>query len=349
MKKFKIGRRMVGGSEPCFIVAEAGINHNGDLDIAKKMIRLAKRCGADAVKFQTFRAEEIVSNPKEAYSYKTRGKIIKESMYKMFKRYEFNPDDYRIISDYCRKMNIIFFSTPQNISDLEILLDIGVPAIKVGSDDLVNLPLLEYYAQKKLPIIISTGMSYMSEIEDAVKGIKKYNDKLAILHCVSSYPAISEEINLISINTLRSRFPGAVIGFSDHSAGITACIGAAALGVKILEKHFTLSKSMKGPDHAFSMDPRELSALVRETRYIERAMGNSDAPLSKNEMKMRKLCRRSLVAARNIARGEILKKMDLFAKRPGTGVLPKDINLLIGRRTKRPIKKDDMINFRDLA
>lgn len=348
MKKFRIEKRIVGDNQPCFIVAEAGINHNGDLDIAKKMVKFAKEFGADAIKFQTFKTEEFISDPKRLYSYKTRGKTIKESMYEMFKRCELSPDDYGVISDCCRKKGIIFFSTPQNVSDMEGLMGIGVPALKIGSDDLTNLPLLRSCAKQGLPIIISTGMSYLSEIEDAVDIIKKYNNKLAILHCVSSYPASHEEINLNRITTLKSRFPSAIIGFSDHSIGITACIGAVALGAKIIEKHFTLNKNVKGPDHAFSMDPRELAVLAREVRYIEEAMGSPEIFPSKNEIKMRKLCRRSLVAARDIAKDEILKEKDLFMKRPGTGVLPKDMHLVIGKRAKKSIWKDKIINFEDL-
>lgn len=348
MKEFKIQKRIIGDNQPCFIVAEAGINHNGDLNIAKKMVNAAKECGADAIKFQTFKTEEFISDPKKMYSYKTHGKIIKESMYGMFKRYELSANDYRVISDYCRKMGMIFFSTPQNVSDLKMLLDIGVSVIKVGSDDLTNLPLLEAYSKQRLPIIISTGMSYLSEVEDAVGVIGKYNKKLAILHCVSSYPTKTEEINLSRINTLKSRFPDAIIGFSDHSAGITACIGAVVFGIKILEKHFTLDRNMKGPDHLFSMDPKELGDLVREVRNIEKAIGKSEIAPSKNEMKMRKLCRRSLVAARGIAKGEVLKAKDLFAKRPGTGILPKDIHLVIGKKTKNAIKRDSSIDLEDL-
>lgn len=349
MKTFRIGRSKVGEGCPCFIIAEAGINHNGSLDTAKKMIRAAKACGADAVKFQTFKAEEFISDPKEMYSYKTCGKIIRESMYDMFKRYEFSPKVYKVISDYCKKTGITFFSTPQNISDLKILLDIGIPAIKVGSDDLVNLPLIEYYARQGLPVIISTGMAYLKEVEDAVRIVRRHNARLAILHCVSSYPAGFEEMNLARIAVLKSKFPDAIIGFSDHSMGVQASTAAAALGAKIIEKHFTLNKNMKGPDHSFSMDPQELSDLVKAVRNIEKALGTPEISPSKKEQKMRIACYRSLVAARDIRAGERLKASDLFAKRPGTGMLARDINLLINRKTKRAVKKDHMISLKDLS
>lgn len=348
MNRFRIGKKYIGDNEPCFIIAEAGINHNGSLNIAKKMILAAKRSGADAVKFQTFKAKEFINDPKETYSYKSQGKTVTESMLGMFKRYELSKKDFGAISSYCKKIGIIFFSTPQNISDLEILLDIGVPAIKVGSDDLTNIPLLESYAKKNLPIIISTGMSYLEEIKDAVKTIKKYNDKLAILHCISSYPARCEELNLSRISTLKAEFPDAIIGFSDHSAGITASICSVMLGAKIIEKHFTLDKFMRGPDHRFSMDPLELMSLVNGIRAMEKAIGVNEIYPSKNEMRMRKLCRRSLVAAKNIKKGKALEEKDLTTKRPGTGIMPKNMPSLIGKKTKKDIKKDEMICLKNL-
>jgi len=349
MKAFKIQNKVIGEGCPSFIIAEVGINHNGDLGIAKKMIRIAKASGADAVKFQTFKASEFINDSKKTYTYKSQGKIVKESMLGMFKRYEFGREDFRIIYDYCKKTGIIFFSTPQNVSDLKILLDIGVPLIKVGSDDLTNLPLLKFYAMQKLPIIISTGMSYFEEVKEAVDLIKKYNNRLAILHCISSYPAGYEELNLSRIGTLKSKFPDAIIGFSDHSAGIMPSICAVMLGAKIIEKHFTLNKNMKGPDHRFSMDPKELASMVDGIRAMEKAIGVAHIYPSKKEMKMRRLCRRSLVAATHIKKGKILEERDLAAKRPGTGILPKDMHLLIGRMAKKDIAQDKMISLKDVA
>ncbi len=197
--KIKIGKKSVSNDSPVFIIAEAGINHNGSMKIAKKMIDAAKDCGVDAIKFQTFKTDDFVSDKKEMYEYVSQGSVVKESMYEMFKRYEFQKKDFCEISKYCAKKNIIFFSTPQNESDLNVLLDIGIPVVKIGSDDLTNLPLLEKYAKVNLPVIISTGMAYVNEIDEAVRTIFSINKKLLILHCISSYPANPVELNLLNI------------------------------------------------------------------------------------------------------------------------------------------------------
>ena len=345
MKKIKISNKSIGGQEPCFIIAEAGINHNGDISIAKKMIDLAIEAGVDAVKFQTFTAKEFISNENEIYEYKSRGKDVKESALKMFERNEFSKEQWKEIAEYCQQKGIIFFSTPQDLSNLELLLRIGIPAIKVGSDDLVNLPLLEEYSKKGLPMIISTGMAYLSEVDEAVRTVRKNNKDLAILHCVSSYPAKPEELNLKKIKNLRNIFSDCVIGFSDHSEGIMAAIIAVALGAKIIEKHFTLDKNMPGPDHWFSADPNELKELVRQVRKTEESLGGSIIRPAESEVKMRLACYRSITASRDIKKGEILAKENIAMKRPGMGILAKFAPLAIGREAKEDIKKGELISF----
>lgn len=348
MKSIKISNKLIGGQEPCFIIAEAGINHNGDISIAKKMIDLAINCGVDAVKFQTFTAKEFVSNESEMFEYKSQGKKVKESELKMFERNEFSQEEWKEIANYCKKRKIIFFSTPQNISNLELLLKIGVPAIKVGSDDLVNLPLLEEYSKKGLPMIISTGMAYLSEVDEAVRTVRKNNKDLAVLHCVSSYPAEFEELNFKKIETLKKAFPECVIGYSDHSSGVTANIIATALGAKIIEKHFTLDKNMPGPDHWFSADPKELKELVQGIRNTEKALGSSEIKPTESEAKMRAPAHRSITAAKDIKKGELLTKEKIVVKRPGTGILPKFIPFIIGRKAKQDIKKGELIALKKL-
>jgi sialic acid synthase SpsE len=312
------------------------------------MIDIAKSSGVDAIKFQTFKAKDFVSNEKEEYAYESQGKKVKESMLKMFERHEFNEKEWKEIADYCKSKNIIFFSTPQNVSDLELLLKLKIPAIKVGSDDLVNLPLLEEYSRKKLPMIISTGMGYESEINDAVKTIEKNNEQIAILHCVSSYPTGIEELNLRKISTLRAKYPNHVIGFSDHSWGTLAAKISTTLGAKIYEKHFTLDNNMKGPDHKFSADPTLLKNIVKEIREVEKALGEYSLKPTNKELKMRKICHRSIVALKNIQKNEVLTDKNISVKRPGIGLPPKHMKDLLGKKTKKDFKKNELITLEEV-
>ncbi len=351
MHRIKItNNRYIGNDEPCFIVAEVGINHNGDVNSAKKMIDVAKECGVDAVKFQTFKAEEFVSNPDETYTYKSQGRGVTESMLEMFKRYEFSEGGWKEIFNYCKNMDIICFSTPQNPSDLDFLLKIvDLSIIKVGSDDLTNLELLKYYASKNKPMIISVGMAFISEIEDAVEIIReKGNNDLVVLHCISSYPTEAEEINLRRMLTIRQAFD-VIVGFSDHTVGTIAATAAVALGAKVIEKHFTLDKNLPGPDHWFSSDPKELSQLVQTIRYTEKSLGNYIIKPTSKEMEMRKIARRSIVAARDVKKGEVITSEVLNVKRPGTGLPPKFIKYILKKEAKINIKKNELITFEKIC
>lgn len=345
MKNIKISNRLIGQGQPVFIIAEAGINHNGDISIAKKMIDIAVESGVDAVKFQTFTAKEFIGDENEMFEYKSQGKKVKESALKMFERNEFTESQWKEIVNYCKQKGIIFFSSPQNISNLELLIRIGVPAIKVGSDDLVNLPLLEEYSKKGLPMIISTGMAYLSEVDEAVRTIKKNNSNLAILHCISSYPAKFEELNLKKIIAMKSAFPDCVIGFSDHSEGTMAAVLSVAMGVKIIEKHFTLDKNLPGSDHWFSVDLKELKELVHGVRNAEKALGSSEIKPTEHEIAMRAVAYRSITASEDIKKGEILTKEKIVMKRPGTGILPKFLPMVFGKEAKQDIKKGELISF----
>lgn len=347
MAQIKISdNRYIGGNAPCFIVAEIGINHNGDVNLAKKMIDAAKECGADAVKFQTFKVEGFISNPDETYTYLSQGKKITESMLEMFKKYEFSEKEWVEIFNYCKSKGMISFSTPQNPSDLDFLLRItDLPVIKVGSDDLTNLELLRYYASKNKPMIISTGMAFMREVEDAVNTIREAgNNDLAVLHCVSIYPTEATEINLRKMSTIEQAFD-VTVGFSDHTVGTMAATSAVALGAKIIEKHFTLDKNLPGPDHWFSADPEELRQLVQGIRYVEKAIGNSIVEPTPKEIEMRKIARRSIVAAKDIRKGEVITGGALSAKRPGTGLAPKLIKDILKKRAKVNIKKNELVTF----
>jgi len=303
----------------------------------------------DAVKFQTFKAKEFVSDESEIYEYETQGKKVRESMLEMFERHEFSRSEWKEIADYCRRKGIIFFSTPQNYSDLEMLIELGVPAIKVGSDDLTNLPLLERFAMRKKPMIISTGMAYLSEIDEAIRTILLINDNLIVLRCVSSYPAIMEEANLRSMRTLKTAYPNVVVGYSDHTIGTVAPIAAVAMGANVIEKHFTLDNKMYGPDHQFSADIPTLKTMVEQIRNVERAMGDGRIRPNIKELTMRRVARRSIVALKNISKGDVIRNDMVGVKRPGTGLSPKLLKYIVGKTATKEIKKNELISWQRLS
>lgn len=347
----KIGSKIIGKGRPVFIVAELGVNHNGDLELAKKMIKSAKKCGADAVKIQSFVTEEFVGDKNLKYTYKSQGKKVTESQYKMFKRLELSRKEQKELFLFAKKQGIILFSTPQDSSfemaDYLCGREINMPAIKVGSDDLTNLPMLSYYAKKKKPIIISTGMAEMEEIKEAVKTIEAGGNKeIVILKCTSLYPTPPKECNLEQIKTFQDAFDN-IIGYSDHTQGILAVIYAVALGAKVIEKHFTLSKKMAGPDHWFSADPEELKQMSDAIREIEKMSGSPEIKLSKAEKRMRLQSRRSVVAKNNIKKGNLIKEGDLELKRPGNGLAPKYIFLASGKKARKNIKIGQKITLKD--
>lgn len=349
-KSITIGKHRIGEGEPTYIVAEIGINHNGDIDHAKKMVEAAQLCGADAVKFQVFKANEFVSDERSTYTYVSQGKQITESMLNMFRRYEFSEEEWRELFRHCRQRSVEFFITPQNPSDLDFILAFeDIPAIKVGSDDLTNLELLENYAERLKPIIISSGMAYLSEIEEAVRAIRNMdNNDIIILHCVSSYPASAEEIHLRKIPTIQRAF-NVHVGFSDHTVGSTAAVGAVVMGAAIVEKHFTLDKSLPGPDHWFSAHPEEFQSLVRDVRYIERTLGTPVVEPTEREIKMRHLAHRSIVASRHIKQGDVISREMFHYGRPGTGLPPKFAQYILQKTAKRSIAKNEQITFDDIC
>ena len=332
-----------------FIIAEIGINHNGDLELAKKMIREAKKSGCNAVKFQTFKAEEFITDKSLTYTYNSQGKEITEPQIDMFRRYEFEREEWKSIFNYCDEVDIIGFTTPQNKSDLDFILDIiDLKYLKVGSDDLTNLPLLEYYASKSIPMIISTGMSYEKEIEDAITTVKKAGcNDLTVLHCISSYPAPIEDVNMRKMLTIKDKFD-VKVGFSDHTTGYFSAIVSVSMGASIVEKHFTLSKDLPGPDHWFSATPEEMKDLVDNVRNVEIVLGAGDLVPTAKENEMRKICRRSIVARNNLSKGALLCMEDLDFKRPGTGIPPNKIGDLIGKRLTSDIHTNQLITMEHL-
>ena len=332
-----------------FIIAEIGINHNGNLELAKKMIREAKKSGCNAVKFQTFKAEEFITDKSLTYTYNSQGKEITEPQIDMFRRYEFEKREWKSIFEYCDEVGIVGFTTPQNKTDLDFILDItDLSLLKVGSDDLTNLPLLRYYASKNIPMIISTGMSYESEIYDAISTIRNGGcGDLTVLHCISSYPAPFKDVNMKKMLSIRDKF-SVKIGFSDHTTDCLSAVISVSMGASIVEKHFTLSKDLPGPDHWFSATPEEMKILVDNIRKTEIILGNSSLVPTEKENEMRKICRRSIVARDNLSSGTILTVEDLDFKRPGTGLSPGKIKDLIGRKLISDIKTDQLLKMEDI-
>ena len=286
-------------SEPInpYIIAEVGINHNGSVDRCIEMIEVAAEAGVDAVKFQTFVADELCGDSTQLFSYHSQGKKVTEPMLDMFKRNELPIDAWPVLKTACHRAGVDFLSTPQNISDLDLLISVGIEAIKVGSDDFTNLPLLSAYAERGLPMIISCGMSDIGEVHCALDAVGWYEDRVPImlLLCTSQYPTPAPDVNISKISTLRSAFPGLNVGFSDHTAGSTASIMAVALGATLFEKHFTLSKDLPGPDHWFSESPESLALWVQGIREASMMTGNSLVVPTKAEYDMRTLARRILL------------------------------------------------------
>jgi len=320
------------------IIAEVGINHNGNLETAIEMIHVAKNVGADVVKFQTFKAKEIVSG-ESTYTYESNGKQVTETQLEMFSRYELDEKLWPVLKSECEKAGIIFMSTPQNSSDLDVLISIGLPAIKVGSDDLVNIPMLEDYASRGLPIIISTGMSYLEEIDRALRAIGwPKNSDVSALVCTSQYPTANEFANVARVETLRNAFPGLIVGFSDHTEGNQAAVIARTLGARIFEKHFTLNKSMEGPDHSFSPDPDELRDWVTAIRSTDEILGSGVIAPDCNELVMRNIAHRSAHAGVCISAGEVITKNMVVMLRPNIGLAPHRLQELIGKKAVHDIQ-----------
>ena len=347
MKKIKIGNKIIGEGEPCFIIAEAGVNHNGDFRLAKKLINVAKQAGADAVKFQTFKAENVVTETAGMAEYQKENIGSKKSQLSMIKELELSYKDFIKLKKYCDEKKIIFLSTPHSEDAIDFLEPI-VPAYKIGSGDLTNLPFLGKIAKKQKPIILSTGMANLSEVREAISTIKKQeNKKIILLHCTTNYPCPLKEVNLKAMLTLKKEFD-LPVGYSDHTLGITVPIMAVAMEAKVIEKHFTLNKNLPGPDHKASLEPRELEEMVKLIREAEKVLGSGIKKPTKSEEKIKKIVRKSIIAKTNIPKGRKLTKEMLVIKRPGTGIEPKYINKIVGKVAKKEIKKDNLIKFEDL-
>lgn len=339
-------------SEP-YIIAEIGANHNGDIELAKKIIDSAKECGADAVKFQSWTPTSLIAKEEydrnQSYDDGDGGKKHFGTLKQMVEKYYLTVEQHFELRDYCKSINIDFCSTPFAPKEVDLLDEIDIPFFKVASMDINNLELLKHIAKKQKPIILSTGMSTLAEIEQAIKIIEKENNnQIIILHCISIYPPKYEDIHLRNITMLQQafRYP---IGFSDHSIGTSIPLASVALGACVIEKHFTLDKDMPGWDHAISANPAELKEIVTESKNITKALGNFLRTVSQDEEEKKAKFRRSIVTKNKLKEGDIITKNDLDFKRPGTGINPDELKYVVGRKVNKKIGADELINWEDLV
>lgn len=340
MKRVKFGDKTIGKGEPVFIVAEIGYNFT-TLDEALRTIDAAIDCGVDAVKFQTFKADTVTTRdamfPPEAGG---------GSQYEEFKKYELSEEMHQEIFGYAKEKGIIIYSTPSHPEDVELLERIGVPAYKIGADDLTNLPFLRYVAKKGRPMIVSTGMATMAEVDEAVSTIRSAgNGDIVLMHCVSNYPVEElDNVNLNAIATMERAFE-LPVGFSDHTTTLSTPIAAVAMGAVTIERHFTLDKKLPVPDAFFSADPEEMKAIVQGIREVEKAMGDGIKRPASTESEMRSEARKGLVAAKAISKGTAITDDMVCIKRPGSGVAPEYLDVVLGRRTSVDIKEDEVITW----
>lgn len=327
------------------IIAEAGVNHNGELDLAFKLIDAAAKAGADYVKFQTWKSENVISKyaPKAKYQKETTG--VEESMLEMEKKLEFPFKNFLRLKDHCYKADIGFMSTPFDIESANFLFSIGVDIIKIPSGEITNLPLLEVIAEHCCPIILSTGMSEIHEIEDAINILNSKGKKdITLLHCNTQYPTPMRDVNLRAMQTLNARF-ALPVGLSDHTVGIEVPIAAVALGAEVIEKHFTLSREMVGPDHKASIEPDQLCSMVKSIRNIELAFGSGEKHVTESERENITVARKSIVASKLILEGEVFTLDNITTKRPGIGISPMMWYTVLGRVANRDFNEDELIEI----
>lgn len=345
MRKVRIADRLIGEGEPRFVIAEAGVNHNGDVNMAEKLIDAAKDAVADAVKFQTFKAEHVVTREAEKAAYQKETTGTEESQYDMIRKLELTRGDFEKLFNYAQKKEIVFLSSPFDKDSVDLLDELGMPAFKIGSGEITNFPLLEYIARKGKPIILSTGMATLREVEEALQVIQGQGvQDIILLHCITSYPAIAKDINLKAMETMSVAF-NLPVGLSDHTVGMAIPIAAVALGACVIEKHFTLDKKLPGPDHRASLEPEELRQMIEAIRDVESAMGNGIKRPTEKEEEIKKAARRSIVAKVDIPQGTTITEDMLDIKRPGNGIEPKYIDKIIGATVKVDINRDDRLTW----
>lgn len=329
-----------------FIIAEAGVNHNGSIELAKKLIGYAADSGANAVKFQTFRTECVVTRSASKAEYQKQKTDSDESQFHMIRKLELDVSAHEELLGCCEKNNILFLSTPFDCYSIELLERLNIPIFKIPSGEITNLPYLRKIGRIGKPVIMSSGMATLGEIEFALDILIKEGLKLqeiTVLHCNTEYPTPMEDVNLKAMLTIGAAFPGIRVGYSDHTLGIEVPIAAVAMGATVIEKHFTLDKSMEGPDHKASLEPNELKLMVQAIRNIEKALGSGIKRPSPSEMKNRPIARKSIVAARSIGKGDIFTSENITTKRPGTGISPMRWDEVIGKKAIRNFYEDEEI------
>lgn len=343
MRKVRIANQWIGADEPCFITAEAGSNHDGKLEQAKQLIDVAVEAGADAVKFQTFTAEKIAARTKDNIAQIDFGGA--RSLFELYQKTELPREWLRELCVYCRERSIIFLSTPFDEEAVDQLDELGVEAFKIASFELVHLPLLRYVARKGKPIILSTGMANLGDIEDALQAIyEEGNEQVILLHCAINYPAPFGSVNLAAMDTLRQAFQ-VPVGYSDHTLGLTVPIAAVARGANVIEKHFTVDKTLPGPDHSFALNPDELKAMVQSIREAEAAIGTPLKQAAADEVEHLKRGRRSVFARVDIPAGTTITEKMVAILRPGIGLKPKYLEVIVGRKARRDIEAHEPITW----
>lgn len=343
MGEVELGGRRVGPGNSCFVIAEAGVNHNGDLDLARELVRVAARAGADAVKFQTFSAERLATASAPKAAYQSARTDPQETQRGMLKRLELSAAEHRELIQECERAGILFLSSAFDEESADLLEQLGVVAYKVPSGEITNLSYLRHLAGKGRCLIVSTGMSTLDEVGAAVGAIRETAQvPLVLLHCVSLYPAPAASANLLAMQSMREAF-AVPVGYSDHTEGQTVALAAVALGANMIEKHFTTDRSLPGPDHAASLEPDELRLLVEGIRAVQSARGDGVKRPTPEEAATAAVARKSLVAARDIAAGETIERDMLAIKRPGTGLPPERLNWVVGRRALKPIRAGSVI------
>lgn len=328
-----------------FIIAEAGVNHNGDIRLAKELIDVAVDAGADAVKFQTWKTELLVAEDAKMADYQIQNTQREETQFQMLKRLELSYDDFTELKSYCDNKSIFFMSTPDE-EQSATFLDSLQSIFKIGSGELTNTPFLRHIANLAKPVILSTGMGYLSEVEHAVATLRDAGlslDMITVLHATTDYPTAPEDVNLLAMKTIEQAFPGICVGYSDHTLGIEIPVAAVALGAKVIEKHFTLDKTMAGPDHKASLNPQELAHMVTAIRNIDKALGDGWKVPTRNEQQNRNIVRKSLVAGKAITSGSIITADMLEIKRPGNGISPMRWDEVLGSVAKKDYQAGELI------
>lgn len=334
-KTIKVGKFVIGKKNPSFIIAEGGLNHNGNIGTAKKLIDAAVDANANAIKFQTFITNKVFS------------KKLSPQVFNMIKKYELTAEDFGELKDYSRKKGILFCSTPFDSTSCDLLTKLHVPFYKIGSGDLDNIPLVIHASKNKKPIFLSTGMSTNQEIIEALNSIAPYNKEIALLHCTSLYPADFSEANLNQILSLKKNFD-ILVGYSDHTLGFEASLAAVSLGACIIEKHLTLDNNMKGPDHKTSLNPADFKLMIKKIRNVEASFGSYHKEILTREKTIRKVARRSIISIQDIPKGKMIDNNDVYTLRPAGGIKPKYLSKVLGKRAKTNIKEGSLLQWQML-